>query len=88
MDVTPADLESYNVKKDCQSHCGVYCTVDASFAIKQPLSYFWTEARGRVEGRIHRWLERGSVPPAAPTCPTERSPRTCSRAPAAAAAST
>ncbi len=48
MDITPADLKAYNHKKDCQDGCGVYCTVEASLAVSNPLLYARTEAQGRL----------------------------------------
>jgi MoaA/NifB/PqqE/SkfB family radical SAM enzyme len=63
MDITPADLEAYQGKKDCQANCGIYCTVDASLLVNRPLSYLWTEARGRAAGMVHRWRSRRAPRP-------------------------
>ncbi len=67
LDVTPADLQVFDRKKNCQSVCGVYCTVDTSFAVHRPFTYAWKEARGRLSGRLHRLRAGGGQENTLPT---------------------
>ena len=62
MDITESDLRAYNVKKDCQQGCGVYCTVDTSLAVSDPAGYLKREALGRAKGGFHRLLSLGARP--------------------------
>jgi MoaA/NifB/PqqE/SkfB family radical SAM enzyme len=52
MEVTAAELRGYNTRKDCQDGCGVYCIVDTSLAVNDPVRYARTEARGRVGSEL------------------------------------
>jgi MoaA/NifB/PqqE/SkfB family radical SAM enzyme len=60
MDITPDDLRAYNAKKDCQQGCGVYCTVDTSLAVNDPLGYLAREARGIAHSRARRLGREGT----------------------------
>ncbi len=55
MDITPADLRSYDTAKSCQTRCGVYCTIDTSMKVKRPFTYARTEALGRLRAGLGRW---------------------------------
>jgi hypothetical protein len=48
LDVTPDDLMAYDHPKPCQSGCGVYCTVDMSLAVNDPVGYVSGEAAAIV----------------------------------------
>ena len=59
MDVTPADLRSYDGKKDCQDQCGVYCIIQASLRAKNTIRFYATEAASELKARWngHRRVE-------------------------------
>jgi MoaA/NifB/PqqE/SkfB family radical SAM enzyme len=61
MDISESDLRAYNVKKDCQPGCGVYCTVDTSLAVSDPARYLKREALGMAEGGWNRLRARHSL---------------------------
>ncbi len=52
LEITRADLLSYNKKKDCQVNCGVYCTAEASLAVSHPLRYAAREVAGMAATSI------------------------------------
>ena len=54
MDITPADLLSYNKKKDCQARCGVYCTINTSLFVNHPLRFLGREVGATVSSRLKR----------------------------------
>jgi MoaA/NifB/PqqE/SkfB family radical SAM enzyme len=60
LDITEDDLLSYNEKKDCQQGCGVYCTVDMSFAVSHPARYLMREVLGLVGSGL-RGLAKPSI---------------------------
>src|SRR5690606_699349 len=64
MDVTPEILRSYNTRKDCQSGCGVYCIIDTSLAVNDPVAYLRTEASGRVSSELVKLRRRLTGHPA------------------------
>lgn len=66
MTMTPEDLVAYDTKKDCQSGCGVYCTVDASLVLNNPAKYVGTEAVRRIESGISRLIGSHREPLVAP----------------------
>ncbi|MDD9937028.1 MAG: radical SAM protein [Myxococcales bacterium] len=59
MDITPEILRSYNEPKDCQQGCGVYCTVDTSLAVNDPVAYLSREARGRAQSGLRKLRAEG-----------------------------
>ncbi|MEO6971216.1 MAG: radical SAM protein [Chthoniobacterales bacterium] len=54
MDITPADLLSYNKKKDCQARCGVYCTINTSLFVNHPWRFLGREVGATVSNRLQR----------------------------------
>ena len=54
MDITPADLLSYNKKKDCQARCGVYCTINTSLFVNHPWRFLGREVSATVSNRLQR----------------------------------
>jgi MoaA/NifB/PqqE/SkfB family radical SAM enzyme len=56
MDVTPAMLQSYYHKKDCQDGCGVYCVVSESLALKNPVRWAARELKEIVHNRAARMV--------------------------------
>ena len=62
LEITPEDLLAYDRKKECQTNCGVYCTVDASLAVGQTSRYLWSEARGRIQSGLSRLWSAESRP--------------------------
>jgi MoaA/NifB/PqqE/SkfB family radical SAM enzyme len=59
MDITPADLRAYNQKKDCQSRCGVYCTVTTSLLVNHPFRFMAREAGAELSRRFQRERTNG-----------------------------
>src|SRR2546428_5496243 len=61
LEITREDLLGYNRKKSCQAGCGVYCTAQASLAVRHPLRDGGRGAAGRPATRgCKRW---GGPPP-------------------------
>lgn len=58
MDVTPEILRSYATPKDCQTGCGVYCIIDTSLAVNDPVAYLRTEAKHRVSSNLVKLRRR------------------------------
>jgi MoaA/NifB/PqqE/SkfB family radical SAM enzyme len=54
LDVTEEDLLEYDRPKPCQDGCGVYCTVDMSLAVNDPVGYLAGEAAGVVRNTVAR----------------------------------
>jgi MoaA/NifB/PqqE/SkfB family radical SAM enzyme len=54
LDVTREELLSYNTKKPCQANCGVYCIVDTSHKVNNPLRYFAGDAAGALRVKLAR----------------------------------
>ncbi|MDQ6938925.1 MAG: radical SAM protein [Verrucomicrobiota bacterium] len=52
LEMTPEDLLAYNKKKSCQANCGVYCIVDTSHKVNNPLRYFARDAAGALTTRL------------------------------------
>ncbi len=60
LDITPEDLISYSHPKDCQDGCGVYCTVDMSLAVNDPIGYIGGEAAGIVRNGLIQLRRKAS----------------------------
>ncbi|MGB3051093.1 MAG: radical SAM protein [Polyangiales bacterium] len=60
LDMTPEDLVSYNHPKDCQAGCGVYCTVDMSLAVNDPVGYVAGEAKGIAKNALIQLRRRAT----------------------------
>lgn len=60
LDVTPEDLLEYDRPKPCQDGCGVYCTVDMSLAVADPVWYVGGEVRGAVRNALARLRPRSN----------------------------
>ncbi|HKU44301.1 MAG TPA: radical SAM protein [Polyangiales bacterium] len=56
LDVTPEDLRANNRKKDCQSVCGVYCTIDSSLRVNHPVRYLRRELSQAAAQRAARFV--------------------------------
>ncbi|MFL6584357.1 MAG: radical SAM protein [Chthoniobacterales bacterium] len=54
LEVTPEELLTYNTKKACQAGCGVYCIVDTSHKVNNPVRYFARDAAGALRSRLAR----------------------------------
>lgn len=52
LDMTPDDLLEYDAPKACQQGCGVYCTVDMSLAVSDPVRYLGGEAAGLLRNGV------------------------------------
>lgn len=59
MDITHEDLKAWDHPKECQKQCGVWCIVDMSMAINDPVSYVARELRGMAQGGLHRLRRKG-----------------------------
>ena len=60
LEITREDLLSYNGKKNCQANCGVYCTVETSLFVSNPMRYLGREVGGRLATKVRKL--RGSGP--------------------------
>jgi MoaA/NifB/PqqE/SkfB family radical SAM enzyme len=54
LEITREDLLSYNEKKSCQAKCGVYCTVETSLCVSNPMRYFGREVANRLATAVSR----------------------------------
>jgi len=54
LDITSDDLLAYDHPKECQTGCGVYCTVDMSLAVHDPVGYVAGEAVGIARNSLSR----------------------------------
>jgi hypothetical protein len=52
MEVTPALLQSYFYKKDCQDGCGVYCVVSESLFNHHPGQFLLREVRAHLKTQL------------------------------------
>jgi len=48
-EVTPEDLKSYDHKKDCQTHCGIYCVISNSLFVQNPIAFTAREVPCKVK---------------------------------------
>jgi hypothetical protein len=60
LEITPEELVSYNHSKDCQDGCGVYCTIDMSLAVNDPIGYVGGEAKGFVRDSLIQLRRKAS----------------------------
>lgn len=58
-EITPKILKSYNVKKECQSHCGITCVISNSLFLQNPVSFVAREIPCKVK-QILRKLNTGT----------------------------
>lgn len=58
LDMTAGDLLAYDHPKDCQTGCGVYCTVDMSLGVNDPVGYFAGELRGIARNALTKLRRR------------------------------
>jgi MoaA/NifB/PqqE/SkfB family radical SAM enzyme len=59
MDVTWDYLKSWDEPKECQKDCGVWCIVDMSLAVNDPVSYVKREAKGRAQSKLVQLRRKG-----------------------------
>ncbi len=57
-EVSLEDLKSYNHKKECQTHCGIYCVISNSLFIQNPLSFIAREVPCKVKRVLAQWHQR------------------------------
>jgi len=59
MEITREDLKEWDRTKDCQDQCGVWCIVEMSVAMNDPVSYVKREAAARTRSAVLGSIRKG-----------------------------